>query len=356
MHVTGNARRTKRGTVSAKTMVTATAAAALLLLLPAAAVSQTPGVRKIGPKGGGACASATDCQLAGECKDSRCSCDPGWTGPLCSMLDLAPLPVGYKGGAWNAELSPHSSWGAAPLHIDGKYHGWFNQLPDKCGLSSWLPGSYIQHGVADSPLGPFKLVNDTPPTDGKRNPLSGAGEASFATNPHVAYVKPEKRYLLFFNGRAWPANDLVNCWPADNKTDTDGSHYHGGGACTSNADCAGAFAGTGAHQGGAANICGTDGRCSCEHHSMGAHCDIITETVNVASSLSPNVSKQPCPPARPHLFLSLSPGVSRGCTARCISRDRAAVGLLASAPLRLHERTRQKSPALAPALAPRGAF
>jgi hypothetical protein len=336
-------------------MVTATAAA-LLLLLPAASVFQTPGVRKIGPKGGGACASATDCQLAGECKDSKCSCDPGWTGPLCSMLDLAPLPVGYEGGAWNAELSPHSSWGAAPLHIDGKYHGWFNQLPDKCGLSSWLPGSYIQHGVADSPLGPFKLVNDTPPTDGKRNPLSGAGEASFATNPHVAYVKPEKRYLLFFNGRAWPANDLVNCWPADNKTDTDGSHYHGGGACTSNADCAGAFAGTGAHQGGAANICGTDGKCSCEHHSMGAHCDIITETVNVASSLSPNVSKQPCPPARPHLSLSLSPGVSRGCTARCISRDRAAVGLLASAPLRLHERTRQKSPALAPALAPRGAF
>ena len=79
-------------------MVTATAAA-LLLLLPAAAVSQTPGVRKIGPKGGGACASATDCQLAGECKDSKCSCDPGWTGPLCSMLDLAPLPAGFSGGA-----------------------------------------------------------------------------------------------------------------------------------------------------------------------------------------------------------------------------------------------------------------
>jgi hypothetical protein len=74
-------------------MVTATAAA-LLLLLPATSVFQTPGVRKIGPKGGGACASATDCQLTGECKDSKCSCDPGWTGPLCLMLDLAPLPVG----------------------------------------------------------------------------------------------------------------------------------------------------------------------------------------------------------------------------------------------------------------------
>ena len=45
-----------------------------------------------------------------------------------------------------------------------------------------------------------------------------------------------------------------------------------------------AFAGTDAHQGGAANVCGADGKCSCEHHSMGPHCNIITETVNVASS------------------------------------------------------------------------
>jgi hypothetical protein len=252
------------------------------LLLPESLFAQSPpGVRKIGPKGGGACTSARDCQLAGDCTGGKCVCDPGWTGPLCSMLDLAPLDVGFKGGAWNTELSPHSSWGAAPLHIDGKYHGWFNQLPAKCGLSSWLPGSYIQHGVSDSPLGPFKLVNDTPsapPPDGKRDPLSGPGQASFATNPHVTYVKSEKRFLLFFNGRAWPANDLTNCWPSDNKTDTDGSHYHGGGACTSDKDCAGAFAGTDAHQGGAANICGTDGRCSCEHHSMGSHCQIITES------------------------------------------------------------------------------
>lgn len=162
------------------------------------------------------------------------------------------------------------------------------RLPDKCGLSSWLPGSYIEHGVADSPLGPFVLVNNTPSADGKPDPLNGKDR--FATNPHVAYVKSEKRYLLFFNGREWPANDLTNCWPSDNKTDTDGSHFHGGGACTSDNDCAGAFAGTDAHQGGAANICGKDGKCSCEHHSMGPHCNIITETVNVASALSPNVS------------------------------------------------------------------
>jgi hypothetical protein len=63
-----------------------------------------------------------------------------------------------------------------------------------------------------------QLVNNTPPADGRRDPLSGPGQASFATNPHVAYVKSEGRYLLYFNGRAWPANDLTNCWPSDNKT------------------------------------------------------------------------------------------------------------------------------------------
>ena len=259
----------------------------LLVMFVGSAAAQRQRVLPIGPKGGGTCRTARDCQLAGLCTGSKCVCDPGWTGPLCHQLDLAPLPTGFTGGVWNSELSPRSSWGAAPHQAeDGKYHGWFNQLPDKCGLSSWLPGSYIEHGVADSPLGPFHLVNNTHPPDGKRDPLSGRNR--FATNPHITYIKAEKRYLLYFNGRAWPANDLTNCWPSDNKTDTDGSHFHGGGACKSNSDCAGAFAGTDAHQGGAANICGKDGKCSCEHHSMGPHCNMITETVNVASSLSPN--------------------------------------------------------------------
>jgi hypothetical protein len=253
-------------------------------------------VRPIGPKGGGTCSTARDCQLAGECTSGHCKCDPGWTGPLCSMLDLAPLPVGFRGGAWNSELSPRSSWGAAPMEIGGVWHGWFNQLPARCGLSSWLPGSYIQHGTATSPLGPFTLVKDTPPPAGRRNPLS-----QFATNPHVQYVPGEKTFLIFFNGREWPSNlsaatpaDMTNCWPSDNRSAygphggalPDGGPYHGGGVCTGDAQCPGAFAGTDAHQGGA-NAC-IHNRCQCEHHSTGSHCTEITETVNVALAKSPH--------------------------------------------------------------------
>ena len=41
------------------------------------------------------------------------------------MLDLAPLDIGFKGGVWNSELSPRSSWGAAPLKVGDKYRAIF---------------------------------------------------------------------------------------------------------------------------------------------------------------------------------------------------------------------------------------
>jgi hypothetical protein len=255
-------------------MVRHTVAGLLLLALGCIASPQN---------GGGRCLTARDCQLAGECKDvvgtHLCSCDPGWTGPFCSLLDLAPLPVGFKGGAWNSETSPRSSWGAAPLKINGTYHGWFNELPGECGLSSWLPGSNIVHGVSDSPLGPFKAATDA--LSGRslssgRDPLS-----QFATNPHVAYVAAANRYLMFFNGRQWAPNDLTACEP--NKTGL--APWHGGGACASDSDCAGAFHGTDHAQGAGKCVAS---KCACEHHSFGLHCDQITETVNVAHATSPH--------------------------------------------------------------------
>jgi hypothetical protein len=226
------------------------------------------------PKGGGICTTALDCQLAGECKDGKCSCDPGWTGGLCSMLDLAPLKPG-SGDAWNAENSPRSSWGVAPLQdTNGTYHGWFNQLPDVCGLSSWLPGSNIVHGISNSPLGPFKEAKDATPT-AQRDPLS-----QFATNPQIIYISAEKRYVLYINGRQWAPNDLTKCEP--NKTGL--APWHGGGPCSGDNDCPGAFHGTDHAQ--TPGKC-DGGKCACEHHSFGLHCDQITETVNIAHSTSP---------------------------------------------------------------------
>ena len=234
------------------------------------------------PTGGGACTAARDCQLAGECQNRKCVCDPGWTGPHCSLLDLAPLGnEENSGAAWNSEHSPRSSWGAAPIKgADGKYHGWFNQLPDLCGLSSWLPGSYIEHGVAETPEGPFKSApgggQQNPPPSSPRNPLS-----QYATNPHAAYVESEKTYLVYFNGRNWPHNDVTGCQP--NKTGL--APWHGGGSCATDKDCPGFDHGGKMQQNPGKCVAG---KCQCEHHSFGLHCEQIVETVNLAHSTSPD--------------------------------------------------------------------
>ena len=262
------------------------------------------------PVGRGACTAAVDCQLAGECTAGKCVCasplppaarlsshfvaaaadepserracagDPGWAGALCSQLDLEPLTE--EPAAWNSEYSPRSSWGAAPFKAaDGKFHGWFNQLPDQCGLSSWLPGSYIEHGIADHPLGPFKLAPGSgiapktpPPPGAKRNPLS-----QYATNPHITYVAKEKTWLIYYNGREWAPNDLTKCAP--NKTGI--APWHGGGSCAKDTDCPG-FGYKPHHSQNPGKCIG--GKCVCEHHSTGLHCTGITETVNVASATS----------------------------------------------------------------------
>lgn len=44
------------------------------------------------PVGGGACTTARDCQLAGECKNAKCVCDPGWAVSLWGATFLSSLP------------------------------------------------------------------------------------------------------------------------------------------------------------------------------------------------------------------------------------------------------------------------
>ena len=96
-------------------------------------------------------------------------------------------------------------------------------------------GSNIAYAVADTPAGPFKAAEIKPTPGGKRNPLQ-----QFSTNPHIAYSAADKKWLLYYNGRQWAANDLTSCEP--NKTGL--PYWHGGGACTTSKDCPGFGAGT----------------------------------------------------------------------------------------------------------------
>eukprot|EP01047_Picozoa_sp_COSAG01_P126800 COSAG01_NODE_55987_length_321_cov_1.153153_1_plen_84_part_10 len=51
----------------------------------------------IGPKGGGACHSASDCFGGGDCVSGSCRCDATWTGPLCEHLHLLPIDTERPG-------------------------------------------------------------------------------------------------------------------------------------------------------------------------------------------------------------------------------------------------------------------
>ena len=40
-----------------------------------------------------ACTTDLDCELLGTCESGVCTCSPGFTGPTCGMLDVAPVPA-----------------------------------------------------------------------------------------------------------------------------------------------------------------------------------------------------------------------------------------------------------------------
>ena len=85
---------------------------------------------------GGVCC-LNDCQLNGECVRSKsntyaCTCDVGWAGSDCGLLDLNPTPtIAYGYGT-----TPNtSSWGGGPPAYDnvtGLYHLFVSELAGDC--------------------------------------------------------------------------------------------------------------------------------------------------------------------------------------------------------------------------------
>ena len=135
----------------------------------------------------GACSTAADCGLLGECVSSACVCDPGWTGPTCASLDLLPAPV--DAGLRQANSS---NWCGTLLRDEedaSLFHS-YNADFGGCrnGLSIWLTGSRVIHSTGRSPVGPF-----TPQWAEGGAEVAVAGEAH---NPQ-AIRAPDGTYLLF---------------------------------------------------------------------------------------------------------------------------------------------------------------
>ena len=81
----------------------------LLTLTAAAGANEYPPPPPSGPPthGGGACATETDCSLAGDCKSSVCACDAWATGAHCQLLNFR-TPESNAG--YGLQLPNYHSW------------------------------------------------------------------------------------------------------------------------------------------------------------------------------------------------------------------------------------------------------
>eukprot|EP00933_Yihiella_yeosuensis_P072138 TRINITY_DN80448_c0_g1_i1.p1 TRINITY_DN80448_c0_g1~~TRINITY_DN80448_c0_g1_i1.p1 ORF type:complete len:411 (+),score=58.79 TRINITY_DN80448_c0_g1_i1:81-1313(+) len=158
------------------------------------------------------CTSVLDCSLNGACDVASgvCSCDPGWKGSKCAVLNLIPaesLRGAYQHDVSNvSEATNTSSWGGLPLlGPDGKYHMFAAQFVNNCTLAGWNPGSVVVRAVADDPFGPFVYAETVLGT--------------FHHNPTVRLLTPQQSgtgkplYVMYAIGadRSPPSGNGENC-------------------------------------------------------------------------------------------------------------------------------------------------
>jgi len=136
----------------------------------------------------GVCTGDADCSLNGVCVQQSCVCDPGWGGPGCTALQLAPAEPDSGVIAW-----PTSTWGGiavADPNATDLYHFFYSRFVGGCGLACWVNSSECVRAEGPTPTGPFvdKAV------------VLGV----FCHNPTVR-LAPDGTYLLWHIGKPDPS-------------------------------------------------------------------------------------------------------------------------------------------------------
>ena len=102
------------------------------------------------------CSSPMDCSLLGECVNSTCVCDTGFTGKTCGILDLVPGSRDF--GYHNLTSGVGASWGGNSIYFNGLWHAFFAEMTQNCTLNEWGSNSAVIHAVSSSALGPFTKI------------------------------------------------------------------------------------------------------------------------------------------------------------------------------------------------------
>ena len=139
------------------------------------------------------CIVDEDCSLNGRCvaSSASCSCDPGWIGGDCGVLDLRPAT---RGTGYNLTSLGTSSWGGKIVE-DTKtaslWHLFAAEFTGGCGLDYWAPMSRIIRAESHTgPAGPFVFAAEVAPT--------------FAHNPTVTFSAVDGLFLMFHIGCPFP--------------------------------------------------------------------------------------------------------------------------------------------------------
>lgn len=142
------------------------------------------------------CSDDAACSLNGVCdqQQRRCVCDPGWGGPACAALQLAPADPAQGILAW-----PTSSWGGLAVADPAQprlYHFFYSRLVGGCGLTCWVNASECVRAEGPAPTGPF--------TD------AAVVLGVFCHNPTVRRA-PDGTYVLFHIGQPDPSRARTTC-------------------------------------------------------------------------------------------------------------------------------------------------
>jgi len=150
-------------------------------------------------RGGGACSTAWDCSLGGECVSSKCACDAQYTGAHCAVLRLKPAKLSNSFGENSTAPDATHHWGGHAIQDNStkKWVGFFSYMAEYCDLSRWTSQSMIISAVSDAPDGPFNQ---------QRTPVTGPWTHNAMISQH-----PNGTYFLFHIGDGTPKSKATSC-------------------------------------------------------------------------------------------------------------------------------------------------